>query len=255
MWKRPGLGLGLVLLLILPDGCEDRGSYIPEPIDITPPAAINSLEAIASGDSTVTLRWLAAGDDPTSGIAAKYEIRHQCREQVDPWWASAEFDLEVSSRAAYWGLFETVTISGLIPMERYYFAVRAADEVPNWSGMSNVAEVLVEPVDVSGNWSGYVWGLFSNDLRQDPIDLGLWYSGPGGNLTGTYRLLDWSGFIQSGSITGDEVSLIIRLQLWDRDFWFSGTVSGREIGGRCSMRSTSTGEVLKSGEWRVWPEE
>jgi hypothetical protein len=35
------------------------------------------------------------------------------------------------------GSAETFTVTGLFPDTTYYFALKAADEVPNWSGISN----------------------------------------------------------------------------------------------------------------------
>ena len=140
-----------VLLLFFTVGCEDKGSYFPEPADRTPPGRITTLEAVASADSTVTLTWRAPGDDPHRGVASQYEIRYQKRDERSPWWEYATPILEIESTAAYLGLIETVTIAGLLPAERYNFAIKAADEVPNWSAMSNVADVLVLPLNVSGN--------------------------------------------------------------------------------------------------------
>jgi hypothetical protein len=37
------------------------------------------------------------------------------------------------------GSSETLTVTGLSPDTTYYFAMKTADEVPNWSGLSNVA--------------------------------------------------------------------------------------------------------------------
>jgi predicted phage tail protein len=51
------------------------------------------------------------------------------------------------------GTAETMTIDGLAPNTPYYFAVRVADEVLNWSGLSNVptitlqGESVIPPVD------------------------------------------------------------------------------------------------------------
>src|SRR6185503_8742955 len=36
------------------------------------------------------------------------------------------------------GTKENVTVTGLNPGTTYYFALKTADEVPNWSGISNV---------------------------------------------------------------------------------------------------------------------
>ncbi len=238
--------------LLLSACSEDKGAYIPEAADVTPPGEINSLEAIASTDSTVILRWLAAGDDPRSGVATKYEIGYQSHRQLWPWWDHAERLPEIPSRVAYFGLVETTTVSGLTPMEWHYFRIRAADEVPNWSGLSNVAEVFVGLVDVSGPWWGRVWGLWDDGSRRQDIDLDFYHWGPVRSLGGTFRLLGQTGDLHYAEISGNEISLIIRFESWDRDFWFDGVLaSPNEINGGCSMREISSGEVFNSGWWYV----
>jgi chitodextrinase len=37
------------------------------------------------------------------------------------------------------GTAESFVVTGLAPGTRYYFAVKTADEKPNWSALSNVA--------------------------------------------------------------------------------------------------------------------
>ncbi len=46
------------------------------------------------------------------------------------------------------GATETLTLHGLTPSTDYYFAIRSCDEVPNWSGLSNVAAFTTLPQDV-----------------------------------------------------------------------------------------------------------
>jgi len=40
------------------------------------------------------------------------------------------------------GSVEQATVSGLHPGTRYWFAIRASDEMPNWSGVSNGASAV-----------------------------------------------------------------------------------------------------------------
>ena len=42
---------------------------------------------------------------------------------------------------------EEFEVTGLEPNTTYYFAIKAADEIPNWSGISNVAIQTTAPED------------------------------------------------------------------------------------------------------------
>ncbi|MEK7316398.1 MAG: fibronectin type III domain-containing protein [Candidatus Eisenbacteria bacterium] len=98
--------------------------------------------AQTSADSSVVLQWTAPGDDGSTGRATSYDLRYRTTpiSGVDTltWWngatpASGEPLPGVS------GATDSTRVRGLSPLTTYYFIVRAADEVPNWSGFSNVA--------------------------------------------------------------------------------------------------------------------
>jgi hypothetical protein len=234
-----------VLLII---ACEDEGTYVPEPADVVPPQRVTTLEAVMSGDSTVTLTWLAAGDDPRSGVATKYEIRYQKAHQTNPWWKYATPLLEVESTAPYVGLTESVTISGLLPGARYFFALKAADEVPNWSEMSNVADALVTPVDVTGRWGG--WGrFFPSWVIRTWMSLDLIQSR--GNITGTCTIWKSPGEVRTGVIVSDELMLVVRFEREKLDYIFAGTLNGNSIEGVWTAFWIPTGDLVTSGEWQV----
>jgi fibronectin type III domain protein len=95
-----------------------------------------------AADSTVSLKWTAPGDDGTVGTASRYDLRYRTAaiSGVDTlsWWnaATPATGLPTPSPA---GSTDSVKVKGLTPQTTYYFIIRAADEVPNWSGFSNVA--------------------------------------------------------------------------------------------------------------------
>ncbi len=98
------------------------------------------LVAQAPTATSVTLHWTAPGDDSTSGTAAQYDIRYSTSPITLANWDSAtQVTGEPSPQVA--GSAESFTVNGLNPSTTYYFAIRAADEVPNWSGLSNVISV------------------------------------------------------------------------------------------------------------------
>lgn len=103
-----------------------------------------------AGDATstsITLNWTAPGDDGGSGTATEYDIRYLTSPLSEENWDQAVKVADMPAPQAA-GHAERVTVSGLIPETDYYFAVKTADEVPNWSTVSNimVGRTLDEPL-------------------------------------------------------------------------------------------------------------
>jgi hypothetical protein len=105
--------------------------------DTTSPAPITNLATSNPTMITIDLMWTAPGDDGATGTAAAYDIRYQEGTAVtDANWATAtQVTGEPSPKAG--GSSETFTVTGLAPNTTYYFAMKTADEVPNWSPISN----------------------------------------------------------------------------------------------------------------------
>jgi hypothetical protein len=87
--------------------------------------------------TSATIQWTSPGDDSLSGTAAQYDVRV----------STAPIDLSNFSVATLVvgapapqpaGTAQTMTINGLSPSTQYWCAIRSADEVGNWSGLSNV---------------------------------------------------------------------------------------------------------------------
>jgi hypothetical protein len=86
------------------------------------------------------LTWTAPGDDWKTGTASKYDIRYSTDPITEGTWDQAtQCDGEPIPQPA--GSGESFTVTGL-GHGAHYFAVKTADEVPNWSGLSNVVELL-----------------------------------------------------------------------------------------------------------------
>ncbi len=105
--------------------------------DRTPPAAIADLQVVSVGKSSVTLQWTAPGDDGMSGQATWYDLRLSTSGPITASNFSAATHTELPFFPHAPGTTEQVTVSGLARNTRYWFAIRASDEVPNWSGVSN----------------------------------------------------------------------------------------------------------------------
>ena len=94
---------------------------------------------------SATLVWTAPGDDGTLGRAAQYDLRVSASAiaGVDTlsWWNAASIVNMAGRIPALSGALDSMVVTGLLPSTRYYAILRAADEVPNWSGYSNLAVI------------------------------------------------------------------------------------------------------------------
>ncbi len=111
----------------------------PPPSDTTPPAAITNLTAINPGSNNVTLTWTAPGDDGATGTAAQYDIRYALSAITNNTTFNAApqaIDIPFPHTAS---TAETFIVTGLSANTTYFFAIKTADEIPNWSGLSNSA--------------------------------------------------------------------------------------------------------------------
>jgi hypothetical protein len=98
--------------------------------------------AQSSADSSVVLVWTAPGDDGSVGTATTYALRYRTvpvsGTDTLSWWNSATAVSGLPApRPA--GSTDSTRVRNLQPLTTYYFILRAADEVPNWSSFSNVA--------------------------------------------------------------------------------------------------------------------
>jgi hypothetical protein len=103
----------------------------------TAPSSVANLNVQSVTGSTAVLTWTAPGDDANSGTASQYDIRYSLSPiTVASWDAATQVAGEPSPQAA--STSESFTVTGLNSDMQYYFAIKTADEVPNWSGLSNV---------------------------------------------------------------------------------------------------------------------
>lgn len=109
------------------------------PPDTTPPAAITDLIATTGTyPGEINLFWTAPGDDGNTGniIGGKYRIQYST--DASEIWNKDNYDIEWSTNTSP-GSYQAKTITGLIQETTYYFCIWTADEVPNWSSLSNNA--------------------------------------------------------------------------------------------------------------------
>jgi hypothetical protein len=107
-------------------------------LESNPPAAIANLGASDETHNSMRLTWTSPGDDGNSGQASEYDIRYSTAPITELNFESAT-QVAGAPVPAPAGTAESVVITGLEPSTTYYFAIKTADEVPNWSAISNVA--------------------------------------------------------------------------------------------------------------------
>lgn len=107
------------------------------PPDVTPPGTVRNLAVKYATESTLTLGWGTVGDDNIFGGApALYDLRIATNAST-PWEDMTPVDGEPIPQA--YGTGEVMAVRNLEPLTAYYFRLRVADEVPNWSEVSNAA--------------------------------------------------------------------------------------------------------------------
>lgn len=105
--------------------------YVWKTNDLGSPDPIIDLAALpGANNGEVDLTWTATGDDPGSvGSAEKYEIRYSpnpINNLVD--WDFAEPIAGAIPLPSAGGMIENITVGGMTPGARYFFAVRAFDD-------------------------------------------------------------------------------------------------------------------------------
>ncbi|MBN2385663.1 MAG: hypothetical protein JXB85_01490, partial [Anaerolineales bacterium] len=147
--------------------------------DDIPPEAIDDLAAyLGSYGGNVDLYWTSPGDDGATGTASNYLVRYATTPIDSPaaWDAATPVTTGVPAPFSA-GLSQSMTVTGLAPTITYYFSIRAQDEEPNISDLSNSPSAtasLPVPLEV---------GTHDNtDLRI--IYFGSWSSTSDPNLYG-----------------------------------------------------------------------
>ncbi len=120
--------------------------------DAVAPAQIDTLAAPNVKPNYAVLTWTAVADDgsdPASGLATSYDLRYSTDPIVDDATFNAATQVTNVPTPAVAGSAETVTVHGLTASTTYYFAIKAGDEVPNFSTLSNVITFATLAEDLS----------------------------------------------------------------------------------------------------------
>jgi len=93
---------------------------------------------VSAATVAVTLRWTAPGDDGTQGRATVYELRYSSSPITDSNLLAAPRILGLRAPSVA-GQRDSMTVTIPVTGLPTYFALRTADEVGNWSRVSNNA--------------------------------------------------------------------------------------------------------------------
>ena len=132
--------------------------------DTVPPAAVTDLAATAANTTSVTLQWTAPGDDGMIGQATWYDFRYNTSGPI----TDSNFDDATHYELPFFphspGTVERATVSGLQTGVQYWFALRTADEVPNWSGVSNSPRATTKTGGTGAGGTGACDGCSSDSI-------------------------------------------------------------------------------------------
>ncbi|MCK5702305.1 MAG: hypothetical protein KAI29_14170, partial [Cyclobacteriaceae bacterium] len=105
--------------------------------DVTPPDYITTLSAqtgVNAGE--IDLSWTAPGDDGNTGDITNGQYHIKYSSTSTDTWEDMPYEIQWSTDTSP-GNSENKTIGSLIEGIIYYFYIKTADEVPNWSDLSN----------------------------------------------------------------------------------------------------------------------
>jgi hypothetical protein len=124
-----------LFFLLLFGACDDESTG---PDDVTSPVRVTTLTVVSAGDSLLTLRWTAPGDDGGSGTAASYQIRRSPSLITAANFASATVVPNPPAPASG-GTMQQFDVTGIDTTVVTHFALRATDDAGNTSQVSNDA--------------------------------------------------------------------------------------------------------------------
>jgi len=93
----------------------------------------------------IHFQWTTVGDDGLLGAASVYSLRYSMiSDSLVNNWNLCKSITGLPTPAAASGLIDSVNTSLNLNTETtYYFAIKAADNVNNWSGISNIKSLTI----------------------------------------------------------------------------------------------------------------
>ena len=232
------------------------GNRAPSKDDATPPAAITNLWAQSGlNDGEIDLTWTAPGDDGATGTAASYDLRYADSPITESNWnlATAVLGLPLPQSA---GSSEQCTVTGLTPAATYYFAIKASDEVPNESDLSNVPSAAAaggtSDLTLQNGVNGYdgcadahVYQEYP-DTPHDEVDT-LWISAFGGDpyyeIQRALVRFDLSDIAPGATITSAVLMLYTFQEHGPGGFYYVHELTGGWVESEVTWNSYASGQT------------
>lgn len=115
--------------------------------DQTPPSNVFDLRMDQVTDQGGRLAWTAPGDDGANGRASTYDFRISSQPITDQNFDQAQ---SLSVPQPDWGgIGQSIVLLGYQPGSTWYIAMKTADEMGNWSGLSNVVTLVTQATDTT----------------------------------------------------------------------------------------------------------
>jgi len=111
------------------------------------PAAVQAFTASNPTGSTVDLSWQPSGDDGNAGNAASYDVRYSTSPINDANFGAATSVLRPATNPK--PALERYTLPGLASQTKFYFAIKALDELGNKSLINGGEPVTATTLDVA----------------------------------------------------------------------------------------------------------
>lgn len=203
---------------------DSSNPVISVDVDSEAPSAVTDLSVEFTSGNSATLFLTATGDDGIMGRAKTYEIRY-ATSMID----SANYALATQflppNQPNVGTADDTIIVTGLLPNTKYYFAVKLADEVPNWSPISNIDSATTL---LSGSWTVYRTDnsdLPSNEVLAIQLDGVTKYISTLGGVS-TYNNTTWNMIYDAQEIRIDTTIIVSDTTI---DTTFFGTVNSIAI--------------------------
>ena len=144
-------------------------SAMPKAEDETAPADIIDLVATpGAGYGRIDLSWTAPGDDGWLGMATKYTIKY-ATYNITAGNFDTVSDVKERNVTVSGGNPDSETITGLASDTLYYFAIKTEDEIPNVSGISNIATAIIREETLPPRQPAGIKGILSADGKTMTI--------------------------------------------------------------------------------------
>jgi lysophospholipase L1-like esterase len=153
--------------------------------DFIAPDVIDDLRVDHVSATSAKLSWTAPGDDRDSGTAALYDLRYTTANinSLQDFLDATRFEFDKTPATA--GVQDSCVVLGLLPGTSYTFAIRAADELDNWSAVSNTVQMATvagelyrdqfERTGIGDDWrlsDAYV--IDAGELSNSAVDQDKW---------------------------------------------------------------------------------